>query len=187
VEDSLAESRRALEIDPLGLVMNSHLGWHYIYAHQYQLAVEQLQETLKIEPNYGLAHWHLALAYEQQKDYGNAGKEFQTAKDLLKSNPVVEADIGHFYAVSDRQADANKTIAGLKKLTSQRYVSSCGIALIYAGLREKDLSIDWLEKACGEHADSIIYIAVEPRLADLRPLPRFKELLRRIHYPASNQ
>ena len=35
-EDSLVESKRALELDQLGLNINVHLGWHYLYARQYQ-------------------------------------------------------------------------------------------------------------------------------------------------------
>jgi serine/threonine-protein kinase len=186
-DDSLAESLRAVELDPLGLVLNSHLGWHYIYAKQYSLAVEQLQKTIAMEQHYGLAHWHLALACEQLNDYGRAGTEFQAAKGLLKANPVLDADIGHFYAVSGKPADARRLIADLQERSRQRYASSYGIALIYAGLGQNDPALDWLDKAWEDHSDSLIYIDVEPRLTGLRQYPRFKDLLRRIHYPASNQ
>ena len=30
-KESFEESRRALECDPLGLVLNMHMGWHYLY------------------------------------------------------------------------------------------------------------------------------------------------------------
>jgi hypothetical protein len=29
VEESLAESRRALELDPVDIIINVHLAWHY--------------------------------------------------------------------------------------------------------------------------------------------------------------
>jgi len=36
-EESLAESKRALALDQLGLIINVQLGWHYFYARQYDL------------------------------------------------------------------------------------------------------------------------------------------------------
>lgn len=33
-KESLAKSNRLLEIDPLDLVMNAHLGWHYVIVRQ---------------------------------------------------------------------------------------------------------------------------------------------------------
>src|SRR5260370_3937786 len=62
-EESLAESKRALELDQLGLIMNVHLGWHYFYARQYDLAIEQCRKTLEMDPNYGLTHWYLGMPY----------------------------------------------------------------------------------------------------------------------------
>ena len=45
--DSLAESKRALELEPLQLVVGTHLGWHYLYARQYdQLERFQFERAL---------------------------------------------------------------------------------------------------------------------------------------------
>jgi tetratricopeptide (TPR) repeat protein len=41
--ESLAASLRALELDPDALAMNAHLGWHYLYARQYNEAIGQLR------------------------------------------------------------------------------------------------------------------------------------------------
>jgi len=45
--ESLAESKRALELEPLHLVVGGHLGWHYLYARQYDQAIEQFRKTLE--------------------------------------------------------------------------------------------------------------------------------------------
>ena len=49
-EESLAESKRALELEPLQLVVGIHLGWHYLYARQYDQAIEQFRKTLETGP-----------------------------------------------------------------------------------------------------------------------------------------
>src|SRR6185369_12513799 len=40
IEESLAESKRALDLEPLQLLVGIHLGWHYLYARQYDQAIE---------------------------------------------------------------------------------------------------------------------------------------------------
>ncbi|MFQ5927272.1 MAG: adenylate/guanylate cyclase domain-containing protein, partial [Terriglobia bacterium] len=55
-EEMLAESQRALELDPLDLIINVHLGARYYYARQYDQAIEQLQKVVEMDPNFPQAH-----------------------------------------------------------------------------------------------------------------------------------
>src|SRR2546422_7189703 len=66
-EEPLAESRRCLELEPSNILFNVHLGWHYLYAHQYDQAVKQLKNTLEMDSNFAQTHHWLGLAYEQQR------------------------------------------------------------------------------------------------------------------------
>ena len=179
-ERSLTESKRALELDPLGLIMNVHLGWHYINARQYDLAVEQLRKALEMDPNYGLAHWYLGLIHAQKEEYSEAEAEIRKAKELLKGNMMLKADTAYVYAVSGQKDRALKVIDELKELSKRRYVSSYHLAMIYIGLRQKDPAFEWLESAYRERSDLLVYLNVEPRLDSLRSDPRFKDLLRRV-------
>jgi len=178
--ESLAESRLALELDRLGLIMNVHMGWHYFYAGDYDRAVEQFRKTLELEPNYGLTHWYLGMAYVQKANYEEALLELQKSKDLLRENVGVEADIGYCYAVLGSGRKAKTVIDDLAELSRRRYVSSYLTALIYAGLGEKDLAFEWLEKAYEERSDLLVYLKVEPRLDSLRSDPHFSDLLHRM-------
>jgi tetratricopeptide (TPR) repeat protein len=51
-EESLARIKRALELDPVSLSINSSLGWRLYFARQYDQAIEHLQKTLEMDPNY---------------------------------------------------------------------------------------------------------------------------------------
>jgi tetratricopeptide (TPR) repeat protein len=183
IEESLAESKRALELDPLSLILNTHLGWHYINAHQYDLTIEQLKKTLEMDANYGIAHWYLALAYEQEGKHSESQNELRRAKDLLKDNQATTADMGYVYAALGQRDQALKITDELRELSKQRYVSSYHIALIYARLGEKDRAFEWLENAYKERSDMLVYLKVDPRLDSLRSDPRFDELVRRVGLP----
>ena len=180
-DEALAESNRALELDPVSPIINLHLGWHYLYTAQYDRAIEQLNKTLELDPDYALAHWYLGLAYEQKKDYPKALTEIGRAKDLLPGNLAVLCDIGHVYAVSGDKRSAEHVIAVLQKESAVRYVNQYELALIYIGLVQKDLAFKSLERAFREHSDMLIYMNVDPRLDSIRSDPRFENLVSRVN------
>ena len=57
------------------------------------------------------------------------------------------------------------------------------MALVYAGMGEKDKSFEWLKKAFDERSHWLVWLRLDPRWDVLRSDPRFGELLARMHYP----
>ena len=78
---------------------------------------------------------------------------------------------------------ARQTLADLRKLSEQRYVSPFETALTYIGLGDKEHAFEWLEKALADHSWGMIWLRVDPRLDDLRGDQRFASLLRRMGLP----
>ena len=175
-QDSLVESKRALELDQLDLNINVHLGWHYLYAREYDRAIKQFEKALQMDRNYGLAHWYLGRSYEEKKMYGEAAAELGKAKELLNGNAILAGDLGHLYAVSGRKDEARKIIEELQQISQQQHDWPYCIALIYAGLGEKDRALEWLQKAYEDRSDWLIYLRVDPRLDGLRSDARFERL-----------
>src|SRR6266566_2821130 len=114
-EESLNESRRCLELEPLNLLLNVHLGWHYLYARQYDQAVNQLQKTLEMDANFAQTHRWLGLALEKQTRFAEAIEELQKAITLFGGNTLTEAELAHAHAVSGNRDEAQKELARLKE------------------------------------------------------------------------
>ncbi len=55
------------------------------------------------------------------------------------------------------------------------------MAVIYAGLAEKDQAFEWLEKGYEERDDLIAELRFDPRWESLHSDPRFQNLLRRMN------
>lgn len=182
-EESLTESRRALELDPVDSIMNVHLGWHYLCARQYDRAIEQLRITLELDPNIPQPHQFLGEAYEQKGMYPEAIAEFQKAK-RLDNTPRTLAFLGCAYAASAQRDQARKVFDELKELSKQRYVPPYFAAVLCAGLGEKDGAFEWLQKAREERSESLIYLKVERALDSLRSDPRFQDLVCRVGLPS---
>src|SRR6266536_3534064 len=55
-DDAIVEGKRAVELDPLSLVINTDLGSDYYYARRYDEAIAQLRKTLEMDPRFYIAH-----------------------------------------------------------------------------------------------------------------------------------
>ena len=66
-EEAVQEMKRALELEPASLVMNTFMGATLYYAGRYDEAIDQCRRTIEMDPNFTVAHWHLGLAYEQSR------------------------------------------------------------------------------------------------------------------------
>jgi TolB-like protein/Tfp pilus assembly protein PilF len=180
IDESLVESKRALDLDPLNPLMTEHLAFHYHYARQYDQALEQLRRLVEMEPALALGHLRFGLTFEQKGMFNEASEAFQRAIRLSNGGLAVP-DLGHLYAVSRQRSEALKT---LENLRSQHTPPAYGLALLYAGLGDKDLAFQWLERAHDERsAFNLMTLAVEPRLDPLREDRRFQDLLRRMNFP----
>ena len=182
VEASLAVSKRALEVDPLSLAISIHLGCHYLYARQYDEGVEASKKTVELDPNFWWARYFLGVIYEQKGQFADAITQLQKAREIEPA-PRTLAALGHVYAVSSKRAEAIETLQALKEQSKRRYVSPFDMALIHAGLGEKDQAFQLLEKAYEDRSGWLVYLKVEPRLDSLRSDPRFQAMLRRLKFP----
>ena len=179
-EEALPEMKRALELEPTSLVMNSFMGATLNFAGRYDEAIEQCRKTIEMDPTFAVAHWHLGLAYEQKGMFDDAIAEFSKAITLSGGSPLMRAALGHAYAKSNRKAEATKILDELKELSKHRYVASYEVAAIYVALGDKEHAFDLLERASTEHSFHLVYLNVWPQFTDVRSDPRFQVLVQRI-------
>ena len=180
--EAIAEQRQALELDPLSLPINFAVGLALLNARDYDKAIQQFQKTLELDPKFPLVHAHLPEAYEQKGMYEEAIAGFQKGTALKGGTEwsFSMAGLGHVFGVAGKKAEARVVLDELLQTSRREYVPADSIALVYAGLGEKDEAFTWLEKAREEHAFKIAWLKVEPQWDSLRDDPRFADLLRRV-------
>ncbi len=181
--ESLAESKRALELEPLQLLVGVHLAWHYFYARQYDQAIEQFRKTLELDPAFPQAQRYAAWAYLQKGMHPEAIAGLRAALKSRERDPEIQGELGYALAVAGRRAEALATLESLGRLSAARYVSPYSIALVHAGLGDRDQALAWLDKAYAERSDYMLYLGLEPMLDSLRSDQRFATLLGRVGLP----
>src|SRR5712692_5208463 len=183
LQEALAETKRAQELDPLSLLINRGLGLAFYTARQYDQAIEQERKTLDIDPKYMNARRTLGMAYVQKSMYKEAAVEFDKALVSYPDNQYVLSELGYAHAQAGKRAEAQKALDRLNDLAKQKYVPAGYRAMIYVGMGEKDKAFEWLEKSYEERyvvGDGTADIKVDPVFDSLRSDPRFQDLLRRM-------
>jgi TolB-like protein/Tfp pilus assembly protein PilF len=180
LEEALQEMKKALELEPASLVMNTFMGSTLYYAGRYDEAIDQCRRTIEMDPNFAVVHWHLGLAYEQKQLFDEAIEEFRKAISLSGGSPLMTAALGHAYAKGQKTDEANKILDELNELSKQEYVSPYELATIYVTLGNNEKAFQLLEKAYTEHSFHLVNLKVSPHFKSVRSDPRFQDLVQRI-------
>jgi len=180
LEEAVQEMKRALELEPASLVMNTFMGATLYYAGRYDEAIDQCRRTIEMDPNFTVAHWHLGLAYEQKQLLEAATEEFKKAISLSGGSPLMKAALGCAYAKSQKTHEANKMLNELNELAKRQYASAYEIATIHVALGNNEQAFQLLEQAYGEHSFHLVYLNVSPQFKPVRSDRRFQDLVQRI-------
>src|SRR5215831_6695727 len=137
IDESVLEAKKALELDPLDVLLNIHLGWAYLYARKYDESIEQLQKAIHMDSTIEAAHSALGRAYLGKRMYAEAMTEFQKAAELAGGTSIgPQTYIAYTYAVSGKKDETLKILENLKERYQMGTVSPYDLALVYAGLTE---------------------------------------------------
>ena len=97
--------------------------------------------------------------------------------------PVALAGIGNVYGEEGNKTEAMKILDTLNTLSKSQYVTSYGIALVYAGLGDKEKTFEYLDKAYEERSNWLVWLKSDPRWEPIRSDDRYSELIRKVGLP----
>jgi serine/threonine protein kinase/Tfp pilus assembly protein PilF len=182
-EEALNEIKLALELDPISLVINRSVGIIYYYSHQYDLAIEALQKTGEMDPNFIEVSFFLGSAFLEKSMFEQALEEYQREKKLSKGLSINRAEtyIGITYARMGKRFEAKKILDSLQNQAKERDVSSWFLACLNFILGENDQGFKYLEEAYEDRDSDLIVIATTPILDSVRPDQRFKAMLKKMN------
>ena len=184
-----AEIEEAHKLDPLSPIISANSGLYSYYEHNYDDAIAKYKLTLKSDPDFWVARHYLALADVQKGMHDDAIAEL---RKLIKApadgpipNEVIEreseacASLGFAYGMAAKNREALAILSQLDALSKRRYVSPLYFAIVYAGLKDNDKAIEYLNKAFDARHPGLVLIRIEPMFDALRADERFKTLIKR--------
>jgi tetratricopeptide (TPR) repeat protein len=109
----------------------------------------------------------------------------ESIAQFLKSGdgPDSLGHLGNAYARAGKIDAARKAISQLEEHVKANGVGRYEIALVYAGLGNKQEAFKWLEDSYNARDVGLVYLKIDPCLDPLRSDPRFADLMRRVGLP----
>ena len=179
-DEAIAHTKLAQELDSASLIIRSHLGFLFFFAHRYDDSIAACQKVLELDPTFFAVRRYLGQAYAQKGKYDQAVGEFQKSVAGSGGSPLMRAELAHTLAIAGKKDEAEKILAELKQLATEHYISAYSIALIYSGLGNKDETFNALERAFQDRADYLVFLKVDPRFDWLHSDTRFASLVERV-------
>ena len=183
---AIEEMRKAVAIDPFSAPVQAFLGRTYIWARQYDQALEQFQKVAEMFPGFAIDHERLAQLHAFMGRFDQAIAEDTKARLLSgeneKSALAKEAILRHAWTTQGAPGYW-KTLVELSQTGEnppEAYNSPFGTAILYAQLGDKARALNALEQAYEQRSLAMTEINIEPAFDPIRGEPRFKALLQRV-------
>jgi len=184
--EARVEIEHARRLDPLSLAIQTDIGFEAFYSTDYERAERQLKSVLEMDPHFALARLWLGRTYQATGRFDEAIVEYKYAESGSKNWPVATAALGNAYGKAGYRAKAELITRDLEELSTKRYVTSYGMALVAAGLDEHDPAIAFLEQGFREKTHWLVWLRLDQRWYNVRDDERFRQMLLKMNFPSSS-
>ena len=182
-DEAVAEAKRAIELAPLALSTIYLAGWGFWFAGQSDLAKEQGEKLLDMEPNFSGGHTHLGVNFWGEREYEKSRIALETAVKLGGGNDI-KMLLGLLYGIIGEREKANGLLTEFQRLDEQGIFTANQQAFVCAGLGEMDRAFDLLEQAAERHEGVLVFLKQFSSLfPEFHNDSRMTDLLNRIGLP----
>jgi TolB-like protein/tetratricopeptide (TPR) repeat protein len=184
-EEAIEAMRTAVQLDPLSAVFNDSLAHSLASAGRLAEAREQLEHTIRMDPQFRSAIESLGWVHVLEGDYEAAIAEFDKLPKAAGHEYAGAGDRGYAYAKVGRVDDAQRMLDLLqaRALDNPELILDVDFALIHEGLGDRDKALAYLSSAIERRMGTVVLLGSFAAFAEAHSDPRFRALLDRIGIP----
>ena len=172
---------RMLEFDPHSGMLIAELGCVKYYSGHYDDSIRYYQQALTLDPHSVLGYWGMGRSLAHQGRYKEALEDLKQFKKLNGFEPaIITAEIGFTEAASGDRHAAMETLDRLREESKHVYVDPYLMAAVYLGLKDRENTYAWLDRAYQARSPFLISIGTDPKWSDSRSDARFEALWSRM-------
>jgi serine/threonine-protein kinase len=177
-DEALAEMKRALDLDPLSLIIQSGIGRILHFAGRLDEALLQYEHVLQTNPRFAQAHIDLALTKMALGELEAARTALGRAREILGDVSTIVLLEACCAAREGRLDDARAAFRSLQEAYDKGACGADDLAMLAAVLGEWNAALRWLTEACAQRAPFLGYVDVEPAMSALLENSDCRALLR---------
>jgi tetratricopeptide (TPR) repeat protein len=148
-------------------------------AANYPGALQYAKQATVIAPDFWIGDYHIAMAAERLNQPRLALETVQRALAAGPGNSKLHALRGFVLATTGRPNEAREVVTTLTIAARTQYVPPYAVALIHAGLGDRDAAFEWLERAYQAHDVHLVALPTDAKWDPLRNDARFRALVAR--------
>jgi eukaryotic-like serine/threonine-protein kinase len=176
-EEGIREFRRALELDPLSLIINSAFGWCFYYQRDFGRAVDQLNRALALDDGFALAHLFLSRVLVATGEMDGAISHAEKAVSLTANQVEPKAALAVARHKRGDSEGADAILAEILRWRGERFVQPYDVAMVHAAAGRKEETLQWLRKAVEIRSHRAVFLDVEPTFEAMRDEEEFRRLV----------
>jgi serine/threonine protein kinase/tetratricopeptide (TPR) repeat protein len=182
LDEAVNELNTALAMDPLSVGTLTGLAWAYMGKGDYEKALELIDKARALDPQ----DWSV-YSYRAQEllKLGRFDEAIADARKTLELEDDTDnlALLGAIYGHAGRSDEAREVLDRFRKDARYRSASRYDLAIVHAGLGERDEAFRLLNDEVSTPSVGLLSIQVDPLLDSLRDDPRFPALVNRYNFP----
>ena len=190
-DEATREITKAIELDPFSRAINISLFHQLQRAGRFDEALLQNRKFNELFPNEARFHGNNSSIYADQGKYDQSVEEYllsaKANKDFKPEN-IAKLKVAYEKDGWDGYWRMRQEIR-IEELNAKQvkdptgYVKAMGFANAYAWGKDKDKTIEYLNKAYDERERQLLLLKVNKTWDFVRDDPRFKELVKRVGIP----
>jgi tetratricopeptide (TPR) repeat protein len=175
-------TRRARELEPLNPMVHAMSAQVTFQGRDYPGALEHARQAIVVDPEFWIGYMQSGQVYEQLGKPDLALDAFGSAARFSGGNTKAISHRGYVLAKAGRTDEAREILKTLEAVSRERYVPPYALALVHAGLGERDAVFEWLDRAYEARDVHLVFLTVDPKWDPYRADPRFAGLLARCDF-----
>jgi TolB-like protein len=180
-EESIAESRLAMELDPLSPQVLVDATIAHMFQGNFATAKELARKAGELDPSYFFPVMIMGWADLEAQRFEEAIPHLEKAK-TMDAPPFVSAYLAYAYGAAGDQERALAELDGLKKISRGGQVLPFNLALVYLGLGDHERAIAYLERALAADSQMLGWLGYDAIFDPLRSDPRFLALMKKLNF-----
>jgi TolB-like protein/DNA-binding winged helix-turn-helix (wHTH) protein/Tfp pilus assembly protein PilF len=180
--EAIPMMRRARELEPLNAMAHALSSQVAFQARDYPAALNHASQALALDPEFWVGHMMRGQAYEQLGRDESALEALTTASRFSGTNSKAMSLRGYVLGKLRRVEEARHVAATLESTSHTRYIPPYALALVHAGLGNREAVFEWLARALTTRDVHLIYLPVDPKWDAYVTDPRFQDLLARCDF-----